>query len=129
MPESGEAATPKDGRYKGTMTFRHVVDGNLKAEAKKVIPMAGVLTAGNMVVVMREVPPVSNYFQGPTFDAAVADGSVQIKAYPGNYFTLSEVKTTAGAIKGTSDFGTHPAARGVGNGRYLIAVTLTRVGN
>ncbi|MGB8166097.1 MAG: hypothetical protein WCF18_01305 [Chthoniobacteraceae bacterium] len=123
------AATPKDGRYKGTMTFRTVVEGNVKAEAKKVIPMAGVLTGGIMVVVMPEVPKVSGKFDSLTFDLSVADGSVQVRGFSGNYFNLSEVKTTATAIKGTTDFGAFSATGGAGFARYFIAVTLTRVGN
>ena len=129
LPGSTEAATPKEGRYKGTMTFLTVVDGNTSAVAKKVIPMAGVLTGGIMVVAMPEVPQVSGKFQSLTFDAAIADGSVQIKGVSGNYFFLSEVRTTTGSIKGSSDFGTYSATGGTGFGRYLIAVTLTRVGN
>jgi hypothetical protein len=124
-----DAATPKDGRYKGTMTVRVVVDGNTKAEAKKVIPMAGVLTGGTMVVVMTEAPPISTKFQGPLFHAAVGDGTVQIKGYPGNYFNLANPKTTTTAIKGSTDFGAFPATGGTGYGRYSIDVTLTRVGN
>ena len=129
MPQSTEAATPKDGRYKGTMTFRTEVEGNVKAEAKKVIPMAGVMTGGIMVVVMPEVPNVSGKFDSLTFDLAVGDGTVQVRAFSGNYFSLADVKTTTTAIKGASDFGVFSATGGTGFGRYLIAVTLTRVGN
>ncbi len=129
MPQSTEAATPKDGRYKGTLTFRTQVDGT-KAEAKKVIPMAGILSGGTLLLVITEIPKVGSYFTSITFNSAVSDGSVVL--YPnGNAqsVTLFNVKTTTAAIKGNTDFGVFGPPTGSGSARIFMDFAVTRVGN
>jgi len=130
MPISTEAAPPKDGRYKGTITFRMVVNGNPKAEAKKVMPIAGVLAGGSLLVVMAEIPEVGSFFTSRIFNAAVSDGSVVL--YPNNNalsITLSDVKTTTGAIKGNTDFGAYAPPTGSGEAHLLVDFAVTRAGN
>ena len=128
---SGEAAVPKDGRYKGTMIIRTQVDGNVKAEVKKVFPVAGVLASGKLLVVTTEIPDnLGSYFTSTIFTCTVSDGAVSL--LPNNNalsFSLSDVKTLTSSIKGTADFGVYSPPTGSGAGRILLDFAVTRAGN
>lgn len=125
-----EAAAPRNGRYKGTITITTVSEGS-RVAVKKVFPIIGVLTNGAMEFAMSEVPAGTGYFTGPVFKGTVIDGEVSI--LPNNNalgLPFGDEKTTASSFKGSVDLG---FAQSVG-GQFLafrrfISIAMTRVGN
>lgn len=129
MPGPAEAATPQAGRYKGTVTIRTVVDGT-NVRARKVIPAAGKLTGGTLLLVMAERPEVGAYFTSSFFNCSVSDGAVTL--FPnGNALSvpLGNVTTTTAAISGNVDFGVFMPPSGSGAVRVFLVLDLTRVGS
>jgi hypothetical protein len=124
------AVPPKDGRYKGTLTLRVVVDGTT-TQVKKIFSITGVVAGGTMQAAMTEIPQLGNYFTGSAFNITVGDGSVSM--LPNNNglsITLGDVRTTAVSLKGSADLGFAPAVNGsFAPMKRLLSLTMTRVGN
>jgi hypothetical protein len=129
MPVPAEAATPQDGRYKGTITIRTVVDGT-NARVKKVIPVAGQLASGTLFLVMAERPELPTYFTSSFFNCTVSDGAVTLRSNNNaNWITLNDVTTTTSAINGSTDFGVFAPPTGSGAARVFLVFAVTRVGS
>lgn len=124
------AVPPKDGRYKGTLTIRAVVDGTT-TEIKKVIPITGVLEAGTLQAIMLEIPVAGDYFNGRAFHITVGDGSISM--LPNNNamtIPLMDVKTAASSLKGSVDLGLALKVNGNFSPlRRFLSLSMTRVGN
>jgi hypothetical protein len=124
-----EAATPQDGRYKGTITIRTVVDGT-NARVRKVIPVAGKLAGGKLLLVLAERPELGAFFTSSVFNCDVSDGAVTL--YPNNNaltVNLGNVTTTTSAINGNSDFGLFSPPTGSGSARVFLVFSVTRSGS
>ena len=132
---SAWAATPKPGRYKGTITIRHFIPrdpgpGIVAPQAKKVIPIAAVLTGTKVHIVAAEQPVFSFYFESYTFTGTVTDGALTL--FPNNdavSLPVGSVKTTASAIKGSVESGFVNTPSGDAAIKTKLELSLTRVGN
>jgi hypothetical protein len=131
---SARAATPKNGRYKGTFTVQATLfnpnsDGE-SAVVKKVIVVQGMLNGTDLQLVLAEKPLL------PGFDDVVCKGTLAADSLTlswGNSAILNGVRFTASSIKGSADlsFGASSDTPYTGSGvtSYpTIFLMLSRVG-